>query len=186
MTKNMIHKKVIFKYFLTIIVAVLFTWLIHEFAHWFTAKLFGYEAVMKLNGTFYVENENPTEWHKILVSAAGPIITLLQGFVVFLYLKYRDWNTYLYPLLFVAFYMRFLAGVMNFIHLNDEGRISAYLGIGNFTLSILISGLLFYMVYTISKKYNLNWKFQALTTLFVMVMSSILIISDMYFGIRIL
>lgn len=182
----MIDKKVTFKYVLAILAAVLFTWLIHEFAHWFMAKLLGYESVMRLNGTFYLENENPTEWDKILVSTAGPIITLLQGFVVFLVLKKRGWNTYLYPLVFIAFYMRFLAGLLNFVNLNDEGRISAFLGIGNFTLSILISGLLFYMVYTISKKYKLNWKFQALTTLLVMLMSSILIIADMHFGIRIL
>jgi hypothetical protein len=182
----MINKKVTFKYFLAIFVAVIFTWLIHEFAHWLTAKLLGYESIMKLNGTFYADGENPTERHKILVSAAGPIVTILQGLVVFLFLKYRDWNKYLYPVLFIAFYMRFLAGLMNFANLNDEGRIGQFLGIGNFTLSILVSGLLFYMVYSISKNYNLNWKFQALTTLFVIVTSSFLILSDMFFGIRIL
>ena len=182
----MINNKITFKYFLIIIVAVLFTWILHEFAHWFTAKLLGYESIMKLNGTFYAENESPTEWHKILVSASGPIITIMQGLVVFLLLKYRGWNKFVYPFLFIAFYMRFLAGLMNFINLNDEGRISVYLGIGTFTLSILVAGFLFYLVYNISNKFKLNWKFQGLTALFVMVTSSILIISDMLWGIRIL
>ncbi len=179
------NKKITFKYFLIILVAVIFTWIIHEFAHWFTAKLLGYESIMKLNGTFYADGENPTEWHKIIVSASGPIITILQGFVAFLFLK-RKWNIYLYPLLFIAFYMRFLAGLFNFINLNDEGRISVFLGIGTFTVSLIVSGFLFYMVYKISKTYNLNWKFQLLTTLFVMLTSSILILSDMHYGIRIL
>lgn len=182
----MINTKVTFKYFLAIIVAVLFTWVVHEFAHWSTAKLLGYESIMKLNGTFYVDGENPTEWHKILVSASGPMITIIQGLVIFLLLIYRGWNKYLYPLLFVAFYMRLLAGLINIINLNDEGRISEFFGIGTFTLSIIVSGLLFYMVFNISKKYGLNWKFQAWTTVFVMITSSILILSDMYYGIRIL
>ncbi len=182
----MINKKVTFKYFLAISAAVFFTWVVHEFAHWLTANLLGYESIMQLNGTFYADGEKPTEWHKILVSASGPIMTILQGLVIFLLLKYREWNKYLYPLLFTAFYMRFLAGLINFINLNDEGRISEFLGIGTFTLSIIVSGLLFYMVFKISRKYNLNLKFQVLTTLLVMVTSSILILSDMYFGIRLL
>ena len=82
--------------------------------------------------------------------------------------------------------MRFLAGLMNFINVNDEGRVSQYLGIGTFTLSIIVSGLLFFMVYKISKKYSLNWKFQLGTYLIVMIASSILILSDMFFGIRII
>ncbi|VAW31659.1 hypothetical protein MNBD_CHLOROFLEXI01-4491 [hydrothermal vent metagenome] len=129
---------------------------------------------------------NPTDWHKIIISAAGPIVTILQALIVFLFLKSRDWNKFLYPFLFTAFYMRLLAGLMNFINPNDEGRIGIFLEIGIFTLPIIVSGLLFIMVYRISKKYNLNWKFQLATTVIVMVASSILILSDQFFGIRIL
>ncbi len=180
------NQKITFKYFITILVGVLFTWIIHEFSHWLTAKLLGYESIMTLNGTFYNGDKVLTDTHDILVSASGPVVTVLQGLIIFLLLKYRGWNKYLYPLLFIAFYMRFLAGLINFINLNDEGRISEFFGIGTYTLSIIISSFLFYIVFLISKKYNLKWKFQLLTTLFIMLTSSILILSDMYFGIRLL
>lgn len=182
----MIDKKVTFKYLLIVLVTVLLTWIIHEFAHWLMSKLLGYETTMRINGTFYIDGEYPTDIQKIYVSASGPIIKILQGFFAYIYLKNRGWNKYFYPILFIAFYMRFLAGLMNFINLNDEGRISKFLGIGTYTLSIIVSGFLFYLVFKISKKYQLNSKFQILTALFVIAVSSILILSDMYFGIRII
>ncbi|MFV1884767.1 MAG: hypothetical protein ACMZ7B_09785 [Balneola sp.] len=179
-------QKITFKYISAGIGAVLFTWLIHEFTHWLTSELLGFEAVMRLNSVYSVKGQNPTELHRAIISISGPIITILQGLIAFLVLKSRDWNKYLYPLLFTAFYMRLLAGIMNFINVNDEGRVGEYLGIGIVSLPIIVSGLLFYLVYRISKQHSLNWKFQLGTYLIAMVVSSILILSDQFFGIRIL
>lgn len=179
-------QKITIKYILTGILAVIFTWIIHEFAHWFTSELFGYKTIMKLNGTSPVNGENPTDLHKIFISASGPLITIIQGFIAFLFLKSRNWNKYLYLFLFTAFYMRILAGLMNFINPNDEGRISMFLEIGTFTLPIIVGGILFFMVYKISKNYKLNLKFQLWSTILIMVTSSILILSDQFYGIRIL
>ncbi|WKD86974.1 hypothetical protein KCTC32516_02354 [Polaribacter huanghezhanensis] len=178
-------KKITFKYVLAIIIAVIFTWSIHEFAHWLTSELLGYKASMSINGTSLVNGQNPTDWHTLFISASGPIVTFLQGFIVFIILKTQNWNKYLYAFLFTAFYMRLLAGLMNFINPNDEGRISAFLGIGFFTLPILVSSLLFFMIYKISKKYSLNWRFQLGTYLIVMFASSFLILYDQFLGIRI-
>nr|WP_321235095.1 hypothetical protein [uncultured Psychroserpens sp.] len=174
------------KYILAGMVAVIFTWIVHEFTHWVTSELFGYETIMQLNSTSPIKGENPTESRMAIISISAPIVTILQALVVFIILKTRNWNKYLYPFLFTAFYMRLLAGLMNFINVNDEGRVSQYLGIGTFTLSITASGLLFYMVYKISKKHSLNWKFQLGTYVIVIVISSILILSDMFFEIRII
>ena len=179
-------KKITLKYVLAIIGAVIFTWLIHEFSHWLMGASLGYESIMRLNGVSYLDGENPTELHKTIVSAAGPMVTILQAVVVFLFLKSQKWNKYIYPLLFTAFYMRFAAAQMNLINPNDEGRISEFLGIGTFTLPIIVSAFLFYLVYAISRKYSLDWKFQLATALIVMFVSSILILSDQSFGIRIL
>ena len=183
---RMKDQKITVKYILTGILAVFLTWIIHEFTHWLTSELLGYETIMRLNGTSVIKGQNPTEIHKVFISISGPIITILQGLFVFMLLKSKGWNKYLYPFLFTAFYMRFLAGLMNFIMANDEARVGQYLGIGTFTLSIIISGLLFFMVYLISRKNKLNWKFQFWTTIIIMVASSILILSDQFFGIRLL
>ena len=182
----MTDKKLTFSYILAVTVAVIFTWIIHEFAHWLISELLGYETIMRLNSTSPANGENVSDWHKIFISAAGPIVTILQGLIAYIILKNRTWNKYIYPFLFTAFYMRFLAGLMNSVNPNDEGRIGAFLNIGNFTLPVIISGILFIMVYKISKVYELDWKFQLLTTLMVMTVSSFLILSDQFFGIRII
>ena len=180
------NQQITVKYVLAGIVAVFLTWIIHEFAHWLTGELLGYKSMMYLNGVSSVKGQNPTEIHKVIISISGPIITILQGLIVYGFLKSRGWNTYLYPFLFTAFYMRFLAGLMNLIMANDEGRVGQFLGIGTFTLSIIISGFLFFMVYKISRKYKLNWKFQFWTTIIIMSASSLLIFLDQLFKFRIL
>ncbi|GHA51752.1 hypothetical protein GCM10007103_35260 [Salinimicrobium marinum] len=182
----MTDKKVTYKYILAVIGAVLFAWLLHEFAHWLTGEFLGYNSIMRINGTSVDTNRMPTDWHKVVISASGPVVTFLQAFIIFLFLKSRHWNKYLYPLLFTAFYMRFLAGLINFINPNDEGRIGIFLDVGLFTIPAIVTALLFLMVYGISKKYKLGWKFQLITTFVVMVSSSVLILSDQFYGIRIL
>ena len=82
--------------------------------------------------------------------------------------------------------MRLLAGAMNIINVNDEGRISQFLNLGTYTLPILVSILLFIMVFNLSKKYALTLRFQLTTLLIVMVISSIVILADQFFGIRIM
>ncbi len=182
----MTDQKITITYILVAIFAVIFTWITHEFTHWLTSELLGYETIMRLNGTSVVEGENPTDWHKAIISISAPIVTVLQGLIIFLLLKSKGWNKYLYPFLFIAFYMRFLAGLVNFINLNDEGRVSQFLGIGTFTLSIIVSTFLFYMIYKVSKTHKLRWKFQLGTILILMFASSILILSDQLIVIRIL
>ncbi|HDZ06440.1 hypothetical protein LCGC14_0052140 [marine sediment metagenome] len=179
-------QKVSVKYILAGILAVVLTWIIHELTHWFTSEFLGYETILRLNGTSSVEGENPTEIHKAIISISAPIITILQGLIVFMLIKSRGWNKYVYPFLFTAFYMRFLAGFMNLIMPNDEARVGQFLGIGTFTLSIIVSGLLFFMVYKISKQYQLNWKFQLWTFIIILLASWILILSDQFFGIRLI
>lgn len=179
-------QKISISYIIIGTLAVILTWFIHELAHWITAEMLGYESIMRINAVYPVEGQNQTELHSNIISATGPLVTILQALIVFMVLRLRSWNKYLYPFLFTAFYMRFLAGLMNVIKANDEGRISAYLDLGLFTIPVLVGGILFLMVYKISKTYKLSWKFQLWTTIITIVGSSILILSDQFFGLRIL
>ena len=63
---------------------------------------------------------------------------------------------------------------------NDEGRVGQFLGIGTFILSIIISGILFFLLYKISGKHELNWKFQFWTTIIIISASSLLIFLDQF------
>lgn len=171
---------------MAVILAVGFTWIIHEFTHWLVSELLGYETIMRLNGTSPVQGIIHNDVHKQIISISAPIITILQGLCVFLYLKSRGWNKYVYTVLFMAFWMRLLAGFMNFIMPNDEARVGQFLGIGTHTLSIIVSGFLFYLVFKVSSQYQLSRKFQLWTLLITFIASWTLILSDQFFRIRIL
>ena len=151
-----------------------------------TGELLGYDSIMRLNATGFERGENPTEVEQAIVSIAGPVITVLQAFFFFQWLRKKAWSKYIYLFLFTPFYCRFLASIMNLLNLNDEGRVSNYLGLGTFTIPLLVSGVLFYLVYRISKQNNLTWRFQLATTLIIMLFSSILILADMFFRIQLL
>mgnify|MGYP005999415597 CR=1 FL=1 len=181
---KMKYTNITFKYFVAAVLAVLGTWFLHEFAHWATSEFLGYETNMKFTA-YPSGGSNITAWHRILISASGPIITILQATVIFIYLK-KAWNKHLYLLLLIPLCMRILAGIFNLFKPNDEGRISEYYNLGLYTIPILVNGFLFYMVYKTSRKHHLRKKFNVSITLIVTVLTFILTITDQISKIRIL
>ncbi|WP_420317912.1 hypothetical protein [Ekhidna sp.] len=65
------------KYILSVLSAVIFTWLIHEFAHFSTGEVLGYQMKMTLNSAGTLSNGYTKEWHQLLVSFASPFITII-------------------------------------------------------------------------------------------------------------
>ena len=182
---NKAEANIDYKYVLLTMVAVIFTWTLHEFSHWIAGELLGNEMVMTLKTGYPKSGEYIANWHATIISAAGPLMTLIQAIIIYYFLKIKS-NKLLFPFLLTCLYMRFLAGAMNFINLNDEGRISADLGLGAFTLSILMVGILFYLTYTISKKKEYTTKLIVMTTLLIMLFSSIIILGDQVLKIKVL
>ncbi len=70
----MTDQKITLKYSFIVIASVVFTWLIHEFTHWLTSELLGYETVMRLNSAFSVKGQNPIEIHRVIISISGPFL----------------------------------------------------------------------------------------------------------------
>ncbi|HUQ96018.1 MAG TPA: hypothetical protein VM010_00025 [Chitinophagaceae bacterium] len=173
------------KYVLACATAVLFTWLIHEFAHWVTGEVLGNAMTLTLNASYPESGHYVKPGHDRAVSAAGPLVTLLQAVVFYPVLK-RKARPFLYPFLFVCLYMRLLAAVLNVINLNDEGRISTGLHLGTYTVSLVVCAVLFYFTYRISNAYRLKTKFIAATTLWIMFFSSILILGDQALHLKLL
>lgn len=164
------------QYILITIVAAAASWELHEFSHWLTGTLLGYEMKMTLNTTYpaigyYLNND------AMIVSLAGPLITLIQAFVFFFLLK-RHFSVTLFPFLFVCFYMRLLATAMSFTNPNDEARISLDLGWGTFTLPVIVTALLFYLVFRTVKRRKISTGMVVLTTLLTLVISSAIILTD--------
>jgi hypothetical protein len=110
---------------------------------------------------------------------------LIQALIVFAFMR-RNNRVWLYPFLFVCFYCRLLAAGMSAINPNDEARISSWLGLGMYTLPMLMTISLFFLVYIISRQYHFSWKFNLATLFFTMLFSSLIILSDQFWKIVIL
>lgn len=178
-------QKITLKYILITLIAVAATWILHELAHWLTGELLGYDMAMTLNGGYPVTREYSRNWHKMAVDVAGPVITIIEAVIAWMLIKKKNYIM-LFPFLATCFYMRLLAGGMNAINLNDEGRISNELGLGTYTIPVLVSAFLFILVYNICRTKQLTTKFITVTFLLIMVFSSVLILTDQTLKVRVL
>ena len=174
------------RYVLDCFLAVFLNFFLHELAHWGAGELLGYKMEMALNKTFLIEGDYAFKFHGTIVDGAGPACTFLLATAVFYLLFKKERNEILYPFLLSAFYLRLLAAFSNFNKLNDEGRVGKDLGIGAFTLPILVCSLLFLMIYIVSVRNKYTVKFQMVTLLFIILFSSLIIWADHYFQYRII
>jgi hypothetical protein len=165
-------------------IAVLFTWMLHEFAHWLAGEALGNNMAMTLNTSYPVTGHYLAASHDSMVSAAGPIITIIQAGIFYVLLKRN--RAALFPFLLTCLYMRSLAGVLNIINLNDEGRISKDLGLGTYTLPLIVVAILFYLVYRTVKSKGYSIKFIVGTVLLIMLFSSIIVLADQAMKLRII
>jgi len=176
--------RVTLNYVVVTFLVVVISWLLHELSHYTMGRFLGYSMVMTLNST-YPEVGETTLRDATLISAAGPLFTILQAVIAFYLLK-RFADSRLYTVLFIAFYMRLLALVVSFNNPNDEARISMAFGIGMFTLPILVSVLLFFLVYRASRQQKYTIRFQTSTAVLTLLFSSGLIILDQLLHVTIL
>ena len=173
------------KYIFIFVVAVVSSWILHELAHLAVAQYLGYEMRMTLNGGYPLNGKYNRDLDYQLISAGGVIFTLLEATLVFVLMTLRN-RIFLYPFLFTCFYMRLFATIISFRNPNDEARISYALGWGKFTLPLIVTGFLFILVYRISKLYKFDMKFNLGNLGLVIIFSSVLILMDMFFKIRLL
>ena len=174
-----------YKLILYSLLAVVFTFLIHEFAHWTMGEFLGYEMRMTLNTGYPVAGKYEQAWHYTVISAVGPLITLLQAiFFYFLIKKYSNRN--MYPFLFTTFYITLLSGLLGFRNPNDLGRIGINLNIGLFTLPLIFTILHFALVYKTYKQEKYERKFNVATLLYIILFSSIWILTNQKFKVILL
>ncbi|AXT60338.1 hypothetical protein D1816_08230 [Aquimarina sp. AD10] len=167
-------------YILTTLFAGVASFFFHELAHFVTGSLLGYEMGMTLNSAYLIEGKYSTVWHNQLVSAAGPIFTILTGFLFFYIIK-KTKNVYWYPFLFFAFLFRLMAMIVSIINPNDEARISEWLGLGTWILPLLVSFTLFFLVIKTSKEQKYSVKFNLINYLLASVCIAAVVFSDQYF-----
>lgn len=185
MPNNYTTPKISKQYIAIFAIAVFVTWTLHELAHWVVGECLGYTMGMTLNSSYPISGHFLQNWHYYLVSAGGPIFTLSEALLIFVLMTKRK-RILLYPFLFTCFYMRLFATIISFRHPNDEARISTALDIGKFTLPIISSIILFVLVYKITTSYRLSTKFNWANLGLTIFFSSIIILTDMYFKVRLI
>ncbi len=173
------------KYIAVFALAVLLSWELHELCHWMAGEYLGYKMVMTINSGYLVDGKYAKDMDYQLISAAGPLFTMLEALLVFI-LMIRRKRILLYPFLFTCFYMRLLATAVSFGNPNDEARISTAIGIGKFTLPVIVTGILFVLVYRISKRYAFSTAFNLKNLGLVILFTSIIILTDMFLKVRLI
>ncbi len=167
------------KYILITILAVVLSFFFHELAHLLTGELLGYSMKMTLNSAYLSEGTYQSQWHGQLVSAAGPIFTILSAFFFF-YIIRRTNNIYWYPFLFFAFVFRLMAMMVSIITPNDEARISYWLGLGYWILPLMVCFILLFLLIKTSKEQEYNLKFNLINYLLASVFVTAVVFLDQY------
>ena len=93
----------------------------------------------------------------ILMSAAGPALTILIALAAFAVVMRRRSLT-AYAALYSALFMRVVAAGVSIVHLNDEARISDMLGWGPWALPGVVVFSLLIPTIIASRHLQLSWK----------------------------
>jgi hypothetical protein len=146
-------------FYLWFVFAFLASYAIHESAHWLMGAALGMEMEFRLNAVRYMSSTAP--WQRALADAAGPAITIVQAVVAYVLVQ-RSEPVKAFAFLYVAAFMRFAATVVSVLNPNDEARLSLYLGLGKWTLPVLVAAGLILLAAAGSKRLHLTWKDQLL------------------------
>lgn len=179
------HPKITPSYIFIIFLSVLLSCFFHEFAHWLMGEYLGNEMTMSMNTVKTVAGYYEEEWHRNIITSAGPIFTVLQA-IFFFFILDKNRNILFYPIFFFPLVYRFFAGLANIFEANDEGRLGLHFGIGLYTLSILVTGFLLLLVILISRKHKIGFSFNLINFLFCSVFLLAVVFADQYFKIQLI
>ncbi len=178
-------QKINLSYLAYLFIAVLLSCFFHEFAHWITGEILGNKMSMTMNGAAPISGKYTEKWHGNIISIAGPAFTVAQA-ILFYFLLNKTKNSKLYAFFFFPFVYRFFAGIANVFEANDEGRIGLHFGLGLYTISIILSGFLLFLIIKLSIKHKLSLKFNLITFFLCAISLFLVVLADQYFGLTII
>ena len=151
------ENKLSLKFMLLFIPVAFTTYLFHEFGHWIIGEVLGNKMAFSLNivspqSGYYIDAS-----HDRFVSCGGPAFTILLSlFFLLIIEKYK--TIYAYPFVFFQMFCRFFALVFGGFGQQDEARISAILGLGKYTVAIIVLLILFLILLRASYLLRINLK----------------------------
>jgi len=161
MNSNLMNQKISWIYFVIVFLSVAFSMIFHEFGHYIVGEVLGYHMQMNLDSVRAIGEYNSSIDMKLEI-LGGPLFTLLQTVIVALVLLNRK-SILLYPLLIGGAIMRvipYLNGFFNYdtILKEDEGKLSAAIGLSPVVLPILVIIILIGIVIYIQYRLKISYK----------------------------
>ncbi len=137
-------------------IAVGFTFVAHEGAHWAMGEWLGYDMFLRANSAGLASGLYRSQLDAQLVTAAGPAFTLLQGIVAFALIRAFGAG-FAFPFLLSALLMRILAAGVSLGTPNDEMRLSLWLGLGEWAVFAVVIGVLFVLTASAARRLQLSF-----------------------------
>jgi len=117
------------------------TFALHEAAHGLATAALGHDAFIRVNSSGLVGSEVLTPLVENLTSAAGPLLTIIQGFLGAILIIGWGWRRG-FVVVAAALLMRLLAAVASLRLPNDEARLGLSWGIGYWTVHLIVISVL--------------------------------------------
>ncbi len=142
-------------FYLWFALVFLITNLLHEGGHWLMGAALGLEMQFGLNAVTYLPPTEP--WQRALADAAGPLVTIVQAIIAYVVVR-KSASLKAFAFLYAAAFMRMVAGLVSVLHPNDEARLGMYLGLGKWTLPVLVAAGLIALALHGARRFKLTWK----------------------------
>jgi hypothetical protein len=152
-----VDKNIVFRLYLLFIPVAFASYLFHEFGHWIIGEVLGNDMIYTLNYVWPKDGNYLDRSHDLYVSIGGPAFTIILSIFSLLVIE-KFASIYVYPILFFQFVMRFFSLVFGGFAGQDEARISTILGIGTYTVGIIVLLILFLLVFRASFKLKIDLK----------------------------
>ncbi|NJD21381.1 MAG: hypothetical protein FIA82_01750 [Melioribacter sp.] len=150
-------KKFLVRLYLLFIPIAFISYLFHEFGHWSVGEILGNDMIYSLNYVWPRNGHYLNESHNLYVSIGGPAFTILLAVVSLLILEKYS-TIFAYLVLFFQFVLRFFSLVFGGFSQQDEARVSSIMGLGTYTVGIIVLILLFLIVIRASNKLKIDLK----------------------------
>jgi len=152
-----VDKKLLVRLYLSFIPIAYISYLFHEFGHWIVGEILGNKMVYSLNYVWPKSGHYVDASNEVLVLIGGPAFTILLAVIALLGLEKHS-TIYVYPILFFQFVLRFFSLVFGGFSQQDEARISKIMGLGTYTVGIIVLLILFLIVIRASYKLKIDLK----------------------------
>jgi hypothetical protein len=164
-------------FYCVLVLAAVATTLVHETGHWAMGVALGHEMAMTFNEAYAVSPKEVAADHGMLITAAGPVITIIQALIAFALIRFRG-QLLAYPFLFAACFMRFAAAFVSLSHPNDEARLSIDLLGGMWWLPAAVVLALLALTWSATRRLGLGWKTNLACYLLCSAMTAAIVFGD--------